>query len=126
MALTDQALIQAEQRPEMGRAEIYQSTKCLLFFGTPNAGSGVDKKKRMEIIKAIAKISFTEVPPKLEALLQQHSDELLDLADDFRNLEICKLHKLLIYSFHETLNFPGMSERVCPVIFTSVILDLCY
>lgn len=60
-----------------------------MFSATPNAGSGIDKRKRIEILKAIAKVSFTEVPPKIESLLQSHSDELLDLADQFRELNLC-------------------------------------
>jgi len=83
-----------------------------MFFGTPNAGSNVDKRKRVEMLKAIAKIAFTEVPPKIESLLALHSDELLDLADNFRDIDICDRSDLLLYSFYETRTFPGVGQRV--------------
>ena len=50
----------------------------------------------------IAKAAFIEVPPKLESELVMHSDELMDLADDFRKSSIYVLKKLEIYTYFET------------------------
>jgi hypothetical protein len=83
-----------------------------MFFGTPHAGSGADQKKRVQLLKKIAKVAFTEVPPKIEALLEMHSDELLDMADDFRKIDICKYNRLYIYSFYEELDTKMLGERV--------------
>lgn len=83
-----------------------------MFFGTPNAGNNVKKRKSAWILKAIAEAAFSEVPPKIESLLQSHSDELLDLADQFRELKVCRTSSLLIYSFFETRDHPRVGERV--------------
>ena len=83
-----------------------------MLFGTPNAGSKVEEKKRVQLLKKMAKAAFTEVPPKIESALELHSDELLDLADDFRKIDICKHNRLLIYSFYETLDTKLLGERV--------------
>jgi len=73
-----------------------------MFLGTPNAGSAVDQEKRVWLLKMIAKAAFTQVPPKLESALELHSDELLDLADDFRKSTIYVLKQIEIYTYFET------------------------
>jgi hypothetical protein len=83
-----------------------------MFFGTPHAGSSADQKKRVQLLKKMAKVAFTEVPPKIETLLEMHSDELLDMADDFRKIDICKHNRLYIYSFYEVLDTKMLGERV--------------
>ena len=83
-----------------------------MFFGTPNAGSAADKAKRVWLLKKIAKAAFTEVPPKLESALELHSDELLDLADDFRKTSLCVNRELTIYTYYETHTTPKLGERV--------------
>jgi len=81
---------------------VYKSTKGLMFFGTPNAGSAAGRAHRVQILQKIAKVAFTEVPPKLESALESHSDELLDLADDFRKTSLFTLKQLNIYTYVET------------------------
>ena len=83
-----------------------------MFFGTPNAGSQADEKKRVQVLKKMAKAAFVHVPPKIEAALKSHSDELLDLADDFRKLDICESNRLQIYSFYEMQDTKILGERV--------------
>ena len=83
-----------------------------MFFSTPNSGSAADQKKRIQILKKIARVAFKEVPPKIESALRLHSDELLDLADDFRKIDICKNNRLRIYSFYETQDTKLLGERV--------------
>lgn len=72
----------------------------------------MDKKKRIQMLKQIGKVAFKEVPPKIEEALTSHSDELLDLAEDFRRIDICRTCRLLIYSFFEAHDTPYLGERV--------------
>jgi hypothetical protein len=48
-----------------------------MFFGTPNAGSAIDKKWRVWLLLNIVRAAFTQVPPRLEAAFEANSDELL-------------------------------------------------
>jgi hypothetical protein len=91
---------------------IYEATKGIIFLGTPHAGSAVDQKKRVWILKKIAKAAFTAVPPKLESALEQHSDELRDLADDFRRITLWTERQLIIYTYYETHSTAAVGERV--------------
>ena len=91
---------------------IYNSAKGLVFLGTPHAGSAVDKQKRIWMLKKIAKAVFTEVPPKLESALALHSDELADLADDFRKITLWSERKLTIYTYFETRTTAAIGELV--------------
>lgn len=91
---------------------IYNASKALMFFGTPNAGSAADKAKRVWLLKKVAKAVFAEVPPKLESALELHSDELLDLADDFRKTSLCVRRELTIYTYYETHTTAKLGDRV--------------
>jgi protein SERAC1 len=91
---------------------IYNSVKGLIFLGTPHAGSTVDRQKRIRILKMIAKAAFTEVPPKLESALELHSDELADLADDFRKITLWTKRKLIIYTYFETRATAAIGDLV--------------
>ena len=102
----------AAHDPGNDRGEIYRSTISVMFFGTPNAGSHTDEKKRVQVLKKMAKAAFVHVPPKIEAALKSHSDELLDLADDFRKVDICETNRLQIYSFYEMQDTKILGERV--------------
>jgi hypothetical protein len=88
-----------------------------MLYGTPNAGSMVDGKKRAQLVKALARCVNMEVPPKLERALELHSDALLDLSRQFRELDICMSRKLSIYSFHETRTTPLVGDKVCTLTF---------
>ena len=91
---------------------IYESTNGLVFLGTPHSGSAVDKRKRIWILKNIAKVAFSEVPPKLESALEMHSDELSDLTDDFRKTTLWRERKLIIYTYFETRTTAAAGEHV--------------
>jgi hypothetical protein len=101
LCLSFKALIRASRLPGNDREHIYRATKSAMFFATPNAGSDADKKKRVQMLKNIGKVAFKRVPPKIEKALQLHSDELTDLADEFRQIDICDTKSLQIYSFYE-------------------------
>jgi hypothetical protein len=66
----------------------------------------------VNILQKIAKAAFTEVPPKVEAALRDGSDELLDLADDFRKTSPYVDGKLIIASYYEQKSMAGLGERV--------------
>ncbi|CAI7624444.1 unnamed protein product [Penicillium manginii] len=109
------ALIQASQTviTELDDAHrIYQATKGLIFFGTPHAGSAAGKKLRVQTLKLIAKVAFTKVPPKLDSALESHSDELLDLADDFRTISLYTKREISIYSYAESRTTPKLGAVV--------------
>lgn len=91
---------------------IYNSTKGLVFLGTPHIGSGVGRQKQIWMLKKIAKAAFTQVPPKLESALELHSDELADLADDFRRISLWTERKLGIYTYFETYAHAKVGELV--------------
>lgn len=96
------ALVEAAHDPSNGRGEIYQSTKAVIFFGTPNAGSNVDKKKRVEILKTIVKASFQEVPPKIESLQSLTRMSFWTWQTSFFRTAICRNPAVFIYSFYVT------------------------
>lgn len=83
-----------------------------MFYGTPNAGSTLDQQKRVQILQLIASVAFVEVPPKIKDALESHSDELVDLADEFAASDICTSYRLLIYIFYETKVQSPLRERV--------------
>lgn len=83
-----------------------------MFFGTPNAGSRTDEKWCIRVLEKIGKVAYIEVPPNIKSALKLQSPELLDLADDFRKIDICKSNQLLIYSFYETRDTAMLGERV--------------
>lgn len=56
----------------------------------------------MSVLKAIARVAFVSVPPKLDSALKSHSDELNDLTDDFRRTSLWLDQKLIIYSYYES------------------------
>lgn len=109
------ALVLASQALETQVDEahlVYNSTKGIMFFGTPNAGSSLGAQTRIRILQNIARVSFTKVPPKLEEALSMHSDELLDLADDFRKLTLCTQKTITVYSYYEGNTTAKVGSRV--------------
>jgi len=60
----------------------------------------------------MAKAAFTEIPPKLEQALQTGSDELLDLADEFRKISLYVEGQLIIASYYEQVATLGLGARV--------------
>jgi len=66
----------------------------------------------VKILKSLAKIAFTEVPPKLQRELLLHSDELLELSDAFRETTLWKERKLVIYTFYETQAMAKLGQVV--------------
>jgi hypothetical protein len=97
-----------------------------MFFGTPNAGSDIDKKSLIKIMKNLGKLSFVRVPPKIERALELHSDELIDLADEFRRIDICDTKRLQIYSFYESKGTKIVGDRVqSPYDKTIIIVCAC-
>lgn len=80
----------------------------MFFFGTPHLGSRAGEATRVAILKAIAKVAFVKVPPKLKS----HSDELNDLTDDFRRTSLWLDQKLIIYSYYESFGDGALGDVV--------------
>lgn len=91
---------------------MYRSTKGLLFYGTPHLGSAADKKKRVKLLKAIATAAFIKMPKNIGTALEQHSDELSDLADDFRKIGLCTERQLTIYTYFEAMSTSKLTSVV--------------
>ncbi|KAF2732491.1 hypothetical protein EJ04DRAFT_513855 [Polyplosphaeria fusca] len=106
------ALDRASRKTDDPLHFIYTSTKLALFFGTPNAGSQLTAMWRIRFLERLGKAAATEVPPNIKAALEMHSIELLDLADDFLDIDSIRRRELKIFSFFEELNYPGLGERV--------------
>jgi hypothetical protein len=95
-----------------------------MFFGTPHTGSAVDKQKRVRVLKKLAKIALTKVPPKLESTLELHSDDLADLADDFRKIGLWTKRELIIYTYYETQAHAKLGEVVSHAALAATLLAL--
>ncbi|EEU40088.1 uncharacterized protein NECHADRAFT_76027 [Fusarium vanettenii 77-13-4] len=97
---------------ESDKRLIYTSTRGLFFFGTPHLGSRAGEATRVAVLKAIAKVAFVKVPPKLDSALKSHSDELNDLTDDFRRTALWLDQKLIIYSYYESFGDGALGDIV--------------
>ena len=88
----------------------------------PASFSDADKKKRVQMLKNIGKVAFKRVPPKIESALRLHSDELTDLANEFRLIDICDIKSLQIYSFYEQRDTELLGDLVRDSLITAVCL----
>ncbi|UPK96833.1 hypothetical protein LCI18_007768 [Fusarium solani-melongenae] len=95
---------------------IYTSTRGLFFFGTPHLGSRAGEATRVAVLKAIAKVAFVKVPPKLDSALKSHPDELDDLTDDFKRTSLWLDQKLIIYSYYESFGDGALGDIVSWVV----------
>jgi hypothetical protein len=99
---------------------LYNAMQGFVFFGVPHGGSSVLGMKRVWVLQKMAKAAFKEIPPKLEEALKSGSDELIDLADNFRLLSICIEYKLPMVNFFETLSTVGLGTRVCIICYQAL------
>ncbi|KAI1457629.1 hypothetical protein F4805DRAFT_427611 [Annulohypoxylon moriforme] len=84
----EKALVECNEDPLNGLGDILKSTICIMLFGTPNAGSLANEKKRVQIFKWISELAGYEIPPRIFETLKNHSLELLDLSKSFQKLRI--------------------------------------
>jgi protein SERAC1 len=103
--------------------KLYKSIKGFVFFGTPHGGSAALGKMRVHVLKRMAKAAFTEIPPKLEQALQTGSDELLDLADEFRKISLYVEGQLIIASYYEQVATLGLGARVRMLWFDPALIE---
>jgi hypothetical protein len=92
--------------------KLYYAVKGFVFFGVPHTGSDVVDMQRIQILRMMARVAFTQIPPKLEQALKSGSDELLDLTDSFRKISLYQENKLVIISFYELISTAGLGARV--------------
>ena len=91
---------------------IYHSTNSLIFFGTPHLGSGAGDQMRVKLVKTIARAAFVKTPAKVDEALKMHSDELLDLADNFRKTTLWTEKRVEMYTFYETRSDPRLGGEM--------------
>jgi hypothetical protein len=89
-------LTQATQADDLGK--LPNSFRGLVFFGTPHGRCTVPGKTGVHILQKIAK-AFTEIRPKIEQALEAGSDDLVDLADEFRKLSLIVENKFDRHQF---------------------------
>ncbi|CAH0004296.1 unnamed protein product [Clonostachys byssicola] len=94
------------------QSRIYNATKGLIFFGTPHLGSQASSQKRVQFLQAIASLAFTQIPPKIEAALKSHSDELFDLSGHFAKTTLCLDRRVLVTSFYEKVTDSRLGAEV--------------
>lgn len=99
-----QSLVQA--RIEERYNSISESTVGIIFLGTPHQGS--KKVAYATVLSNIAIALRNKTQPRLVKALQINSEELMQLAADFR-LQVSKYH---VYSFYETEPMKGRSTVV--------------
>lgn len=91
---------------------IYDSIAGLVFMGTPHAGSHTTEKKRVRLLTGLARTTFKKPPEKLVKALAAHSDELLDLSDDFERTTIFTKQKIEMWTYYETITTRFLGEEV--------------
>jgi hypothetical protein len=93
--VTKEALIlDARKQPS---SKVLESTKLIVFLGTPHRGSYVLESKTVYVLEKIAKAAQQEIPPNLKSALKVRSDELFDINEDFVTVK----RDTAIVSFYE-------------------------
>jgi hypothetical protein len=87
---------------------ILESTKLVVFLGTPHRGSHMLTSKRIAVLERMAKLASKEVPAQLKATLHPHSDELFAINDDFGNIQ----GDIAIVNFYEQKKVAFLNELV--------------
>ena len=78
-------------------AAVFESTKLIVFLGTPHRGSNLVESTRFSLIEKMAKATSYEVPSNLKSALRPGSDELFAINDDFASLQ----PSIAIVNFYE-------------------------
>lgn len=105
-----QLLSQAKNKPR--HKDILDSTKAILFFGTPH--TGFETGHLMKMVKHVSGVEKSSSRVKLLDTLTPDSEFLLGLRDDLAET----LGKLRLYSFYETKKTPTVGQEVrCRVQF---------
>jgi len=95
---------------------IFNATKSLVFFGSPHAGSSIDRKARVRLLLHVARSLTFSVPPTIGNALTLISNELALLQDDFRDLVAAlqqEQREIIINTFYETRTIGYLGCRVC-------------
>lgn len=111
-----QALVigtQAQYRANNQEYLVMKSTKGLFFFGTPHLGANANRQVKVQLLQTLAKAVWVEIPPRLASLLEEHSDQLMDLTTNFRGTPIYHDPRMYVYTFHETVGTFGPNQVVC-------------
>jgi hypothetical protein len=98
---------------------VFDSIAGLIFMGTPQAGSGVETLVRVRILENIARVTFKKPPGRLTQALAAHSDEVLELSENFQKTTMFTRHEIEICSFYETKTTKSIGQEVRLVMRTS-------
>lgn len=83
-----------------------------MFFGTPHLGSGAGDLMRVKLATLVARAVLVKTPRKIDDALKLHSDELLDLSDNFRKTTMWTERRVEVYTFYETRSDPRLGGDV--------------
>jgi hypothetical protein len=83
-----------------------------MFFGVPHGGSHALGKKRVFVLQKMAKAAFKSIPKKLNKALEKDSDEVLDLADNFRKTGLYVESRVVMASYYEQKGLASLGETV--------------
>lgn len=112
-----QALVQAKNKPRHHK-DILDSTKAILFFGTPHAGLQIDQL--VEMVHDMAEVGEPSSRLKLLYHLSGGSEFLLGLRDELTDI----WDKLNIYSFYENRKTPTVRKDVrCGLVAVKTVPD---
>jgi hypothetical protein len=87
---------------------ILNSTKLIVFMGTPHRGSHVLEKVRISVLEKLAKAAFREIPYNLKTALKPRANELFMINDDFASIK----GQASIINFYEQKHMKGLDELV--------------
>jgi hypothetical protein len=115
-----QALLIAKRSSSPEHSAILNATKSLVFFGSPYAGSSIDKNARVRLLQLVANSLTFSVPPMIGNALSLISNDLTVLHDDFRDLLAGlqqEQREILINTFYETRSIGYLGCRVCELYY---------
>ncbi|KAI9761363.1 MAG: hypothetical protein M1840_001959 [Geoglossum simile] len=108
-----QALVSSQQRPDRHLRKIVESTRGIIFLGTPHRGSGLSRWARM-LAKAISLIKQTN--PQILQVLQPDSEVLARIQESFYTMVRARnqqgFRPLEITCFFEELPLPVIGTVV--------------
>lgn len=102
--------------------KLYAVISSFIFYRVLHEESKALEKHCVNILQKIVKAAFVEISLKLEAVLQNDSDNVLNLTDNFCMISYYVNEKLFMTSYYENNETSELNERVR---LTHIISDAC-